>query len=182
MRTGPRGSRFRMVNGRSRVLQQLPRATSCTHNVIRLQVAVHDVQTVQVPERSGEIVCDKESLDPQLLLLFALHVLEFTKTTNLALGLLPNAEPRRERVMQTVQHNEIAMLVWIRIRSSSHFDNIGVLYHRKESRFNRKVDNTGNETVRVGLNLLTKLLDGVSGILSLALLFGIYEYIWLGYG
>ena len=61
------------------------------------------------------------------------------------------------------------MLVWIGIRSSPHFDNVWVLYHRKESRFNRKVNNTSDETVRVGLNLLTELFDGIPGILSLAL-------------
>ena len=74
------------------------------------------------------------------------------------------------------------MLVRIGIRSSSHFDNIGMLYHREESRFNRKVNNTGDETVRVGLNLLTELLDGIPGILSLALLYCAYVYILVGFG
>ena len=65
-----------------------------THNVIRLQVTVDDVQTVQVPQRSSKIIGNEKSLDPQLLLLLAFHVLELSDAANLSLGLLPHTKPR----------------------------------------------------------------------------------------
>lgn len=35
-----------------------------THDVIWLQVTVHNVEAVQVPKSSGEIVGNEKSLDP----------------------------------------------------------------------------------------------------------------------
>ena len=50
-----------------------------------------------------------------------------------------------------------------------------MLNNSQESRFDREVDNSGYETVRIGLDLFTKFLNSVSGILALALWLRIFE-------
>lgn len=50
-----------------------------------------------------------------------------------------------------------------------------MLNNSQESRFDREVDNSGYETVRIGLDLFTKFLNSVSGILALALWLQIFE-------
>jgi len=44
-----------------------------------------------------------------------------------------------------------------------------MLNDSQEPRFDREVDDSGYETIRIGLDLFTELLNGVSGILALAL-------------
>lgn len=50
-----------------------------------------------------------------------------------------------------------------------------MLNNSQEPRFDREVDNSGYETVRIGLDLFTKFLNSVSGILALALWLQIFE-------
>ena len=50
-----------------------------------------------------------------------------------------------------------------------------MLNNSQEPRFDREVDDSGYETIRIGLDLFTELLDGVSGILALALRLEIFE-------
>lgn len=44
-----------------------------------------------------------------------------------------------------------------------------MLNDSQEPRFDREVDDSGYETIRIGLDLFTELLNGVPGILALAL-------------
>lgn len=50
-----------------------------------------------------------------------------------------------------------------------------MLNNGQEPRFDREVDDSGYETVRIGLDLFAKFLNGVSGILALALWLQIFE-------
>ena len=50
-----------------------------------------------------------------------------------------------------------------------------MLNNSQEARFDREVDDSGYETVLIGLDLFAELLNGVSGILALALWLQIFE-------